>query len=165
MALGAGRQFEPESRSEGRPCDDSAAQREPDHVVRDCIAARCGEHVRVLAVYRFGSTVGGVVHPGSDIDLAVLADRPLDPVGLYDAAQDLAVLFERDVDLIDLRRADGTMRAQVIGTGVRTLAEDASAADRFAAEALADYAWFNEIRGKAVEAFLTPYREVSARGR
>lgn len=133
--------------------------------VRDSVRDRCGVEACVIAVYRFGSTVSGVTHPGSDVDLAVLADRPLDPVGVFDAAQDIAVRLGRDVDLLDLRRADGTIKAQVIGTGVRILVEDEDAADRFAGEALADYAWFNEIRGDAVEAFLAPYREAHSRGR
>ncbi len=133
--------------------------------VRDSVVGHCGPDLRILAVYRFGSTVGGVTHPGSDVDLEVLADRPLDPVGVFDAAQDIAVQLGRDVDLIDLRRADGTIKAQVIGTGVRNLVEDEYAADRFAAEALADYAWFNEIRADAVDAFLAPYREAHAHGR
>ncbi|MFO0875313.1 MAG: nucleotidyltransferase domain-containing protein [Phycisphaerales bacterium] len=133
--------------------------------VRDSVGRRCGRQVRVLAVYRVGSTVGGPPHPGSDVDLAVLADRPLDPVGVFDAAQDVAVQLGRDVDLLDLRRADGTIKAQVIGTGLRIMVDDEHAADRFAAEALADYAWFNEIRKGAVEAFLAPYREEPSRGR
>lgn len=130
-------------------------------IVRDAVLDRCGPETRALAVYRFGSTVSGVVHPSSDLDLAVLAGRELDAVGLFDAAQDVASHVGCDVDLVDLRSADGTLRAQVIGTGVRILVEDETASDRFAAEALADYAWFNEIRGDAVERFLDRYRDPS----
>jgi predicted nucleotidyltransferase len=130
-------------------------------IVSDALLDRCGPETRVLAVYRFGSTVSGVVHPASDLDLAVLARRELDAVGLFDAAQDVASHVGCDVDLVDLRRADGTLRAQVIGTGVRILVENEASSDRFAAEALADYAWFNEIRGAAVERFLERYRDPS----
>jgi uncharacterized protein len=59
----------------------------------------------LTAVYRFGSTVAGGEHRASDVDLAFLAARPLDPVRRFEIQERLAVALRRDVDLVDLRAA------------------------------------------------------------
>jgi len=51
----------------------------------------------------FGSRVSGRVHSGSDIDLGVLFDSPVDLVGITNRVT--ALLRTDRVDLVDLRRA------------------------------------------------------------
>ena len=62
----------------------------------------------IRLLLQFGSTVAGSVHPGSDIDLAVLLERG--PLSLDQRAKllhDLQRLFpEREVDLAVLNHAD-----------------------------------------------------------
>lgn len=62
----------------------------------------------IRLLLQFGSTVTGAVHPGSDIDVAVLLERP--PLTLDERAKllhELQRLFpERDVDLAVLNHAD-----------------------------------------------------------
>ena len=82
----------------------------------------------LLAVYAFGSRVRGVATSESDLDLAVLAECPLEPLRLWDIAQDLASLLELEVDLIDLRRASTVLQYQVVTTGQCWWAVDAQAA-------------------------------------
>ncbi|EAR23454.1 type VII toxin-antitoxin system MntA family adenylyltransferase antitoxin [Nitrococcus mobilis] len=69
------------------------------------------------AVYLFGSQARADATRKSDIDIAILADRPLATVERYDLAQTLAAALNRDVDLLDLRTASTVMRMQVIGSG------------------------------------------------
>jgi len=57
--------------------------------------------------------------PDSDIDLAVLAFSPLDPVACWDLAQLLAAISGRDVDLVYLSRAATVLRMQIVATGER----------------------------------------------
>jgi predicted nucleotidyltransferase len=70
---------------------------------------------RARLILQFGSTVSGKTHPRSDIDIAVLLDRP--DISLRERAEllhDLQSLFsERDVDLVILNRADPLLLKQV----------------------------------------------------
>jgi predicted nucleotidyltransferase len=85
------------------------------------------EHgVRLLL--QFGSTVTGRVHAGSDVDLAVMLDRP--PASLLEhgaLAADLQALFpDREVDLAVLNHADPLLLKQVVD-GCRLLYGDPGA--------------------------------------
>ncbi len=57
----------------------------------------------VQAIYWFGSSAMGQTHPDSDIDIAVLMPRHMDPVHCFAAQNKLAWMFNVDVDLVDLR--------------------------------------------------------------
>jgi predicted nucleotidyltransferase len=85
----------------------------------------------LVAVYRFGSSVSGERSPLSDVDLAVLAAAPIDPLLRFDLQERLAAALHRSVDLVDLRAASPMMAIQVIGKGRLLLDNDASARGRF----------------------------------
>ena len=105
----------------------------------------------LIAVYRFGSTAGGEPHSGSDVDLAILAAEPMDPVRRFQVQEDLARLVRRDVDLIDLRRASTVMRMQVIGPGRLLGSFDDAAQGAFEDQAYSAYARLNEERREILE--------------
>jgi predicted nucleotidyltransferase len=113
---------------------------------------------RLLAVYLFGSEAEGRARPDSDVDLAFLSERALDPVVVFDVAQDLATAMHRDVDLVDLSRATTVLRAQVIGRGRVLHSGDARRVGEFEMYALSDYARLNEERARVMESFLERYR-------
>jgi predicted nucleotidyltransferase len=113
---------------------------------------------RLLAVYLFGSEAEGRARPDSDVDLAFLSERALDPVVVFDVAQDLATALHRDVDLVDLSRASTVLRAQVIGRGRVLHSGDARRVGEFEMYALSDYARLNEERARVMESFLERYR-------
>lgn len=62
------------------------------------------EHDVILATV-FGSVASGQAHSGSDLDVAVLADRPLAADRRYKLIERLADVIGRPVDLVDLRTA------------------------------------------------------------
>jgi predicted nucleotidyltransferase len=68
-------------------------------------------------LYLYGSQAKGLAHPGSDVDLAFLAEGPLDAVARWDIQQALAVEINRDVDLVDLRQATEVLKMEIISTG------------------------------------------------
>lgn len=99
----------------------------------------------LLGVYRFGST-GEQRRPDSDVDVALLAQRPARVEELFELAQHLASRLGRDVDLLDLRTASTVMAAQVLSRGERLYCADEGACDAFETRALSAYALLNEER-------------------
>jgi predicted nucleotidyltransferase len=76
------------------------------------VAARHG--IRLLL--QFGSTVSARVHQRSDVDLAVLLDRPsLSRGGHADLVHDLQSLYpDREVDLVLINRADPLLLKKIM---------------------------------------------------
>lgn len=103
------------------------------------------------AIYRFGSSAADAMRPDSDIDVAVLAARPLDPLHRFELQERLAIALHRQVDLVDLRAASTVLASQVVTTG--TLLHDGAPADRGAFEDLvfSSYARLNEERRGILE--------------
>ena len=88
------------------------------------LRARCA---RLLAVYAFGSRVGGGARWESDLDLAVLVEGYADPVALWDVAGSLADVARCPVDLLDFRAASTVLQHQILTTGERWWARDVQA--------------------------------------
>lgn len=98
------------------------------------------------AIYLFGSHGTEHQHPGSDLDLAVLPSKPLDPLVLFNLSNRLSEMVGVEVDLVDLDTASTVMRKEVLRTGERLHAADLPAARRFEMLTLSDYARLNEER-------------------
>lgn len=81
----------------------------------------------LMAVYVFGSQATGEAHADSDLDLAVLAAGPVDPLLLWQLSGELADIVAVPVDLLDLRTASTVMQYQVITTGHRLWNKDSQA--------------------------------------
>jgi predicted nucleotidyltransferase len=113
---------------------------------RVAVAAIRSALPELVAIYRFGSSVSGERSPESDVDLAVLATTPIDPLLRFDLQERLASALRQSVDLVDLRRASPVMAIQVIGKGRVLLDHDASARGRFEDLTYGVYARLNEER-------------------
>jgi predicted nucleotidyltransferase len=107
----------------------------------------------LVAVYHFGSTGprGGGGTSESDIDLAVLASRPLGSERLIEVRALLCGASERAVDLVDLRAADLVITSQVLETGVIAYASDLTAVATFETTAMSRYCELNEERKGILE--------------
>lgn len=103
------------------------------------------------AVYRYGSAGTDYERAESDVDLAVLADRPLAFDETLRLAAQLMRVTGREVDLNDLRRLPVTLRVQIVGGGRRLFAVDSTEADEYDARTLSDYARLNEERRGILE--------------
>lgn len=86
----------------------------------------------VQALYLFGSVATGQDRSDSDVDLAVLAPRPLDQLSRWRLQESIAAELGRDVDLVDLRAASTVMQVQVLDTGRVLFEADASSRALFA---------------------------------
>lgn len=105
----------------------------------------------VIAVYRFGSSVDGATHAESDVDLAFLAPRALDPVRRFDLQERLAIALRCDVDLVDLQAASTVMRMQVVSGGILLATFDRIETERFEMYTYSAYARLNEERKAILE--------------
>jgi predicted nucleotidyltransferase len=105
----------------------------------------------LIAVYRFGSFGTADMRADSDIDLGLQAERPLDPIALFDLAGQLATAAHREVDLVDLITCSTVMRAQIIAAGERLLCRDEIRCESFADTAFSRYIHFNEARRGILE--------------
>ena len=103
------------------------------------------------ALYLFGSAASGEARPGSDLDLALLADRPLAADERFDLEQDLALLLGREVDLVDLLAASTVMRMQVISTGRLLWEANRYRRELFEVTVYSAYARLNEERRGILE--------------
>ncbi len=101
---------------------------------------------KLVAIYGFGSHGTKFERFDSDIDLAVLAESSLEPVMLWNLAQELSAHLHRDVDLLDLRSVSAVMRLEVVAHGERMFCKDKFACDFYEVVAYKEYARLNEER-------------------
>lgn len=76
-------------------------------------------HIRVAAL--FGSMARGTARPGSDIDVAVQADKELSADERIAITEAIALAFNRPVDLVDLRTAGQPLLDQIVSTGKQVI--------------------------------------------
>jgi predicted nucleotidyltransferase len=69
----------------------------------------------------FGSMARGTETPDSDLDVAVQADRPLTPEQRISITEALALVFNRPIDLIDVRTVGQPLLYQIIAGGIQVL--------------------------------------------
>ena len=69
----------------------------------------------IQLVILFGSTARGITHRRSDLDVAILADAPLDTVET--TTQVMGLLLRSEVDVVDLRRASPLLTMEVVRSG------------------------------------------------
>jgi predicted nucleotidyltransferase len=112
----------------------------------------------LIAVYQFGSTVEDGEHPESDLDLAILAPRPLDNVDRWTIQEEIAAQLRRDVDLVDLHAASTVMQMQVLSQGNVLKEWDRTARQQFEVHVYSAYALLNEERAGIL-------KDVQERGR
>jgi len=111
----------------------------------------------LVAVWLYGSAARGELRPGSDVDLAFLAARPVEPLRRFEVAQELAERLHRDVDLVDMSRVPTVLRSQVVGHGRRIMTADLAQAEKFEMFVLCDYARLGEERHEVLASFKERY--------
>lgn len=80
-------------------------------------------HPDIRLAYLFGSLARGRGGPESDLDLAILADKPLSAERKMSLIDALATVSGRPVDLIDLATVGEPLRGHVLA-GTRLLGND-----------------------------------------
>jgi predicted nucleotidyltransferase len=74
--------------------------------------------LNAVTIFLFGSMIHGDTHSESDVDIAFICRKQQHHgFDLFLVAQELAILLQKEVDLIDLHRASTVMQIQVIQNG------------------------------------------------
>ena len=98
---------------------------EATHLIRAILE----RHGNIRLAILFGSLASGRATPQSDVDVAVLADNPIDAGFRMALMDELAVAAGRPVDLIDLHTAGEPLLGQILKRGVRLFGDDADYAE------------------------------------
>ena len=107
----------------------------------------------VRLIYLFGSQVDGSATPSSDIDVAVLLKKKLDPVARFDIEQTVAIKLNQDVDLVDLLTASTVLQNQVIMSGELLFGSE-SEQTQFEMQVMSMYQHLNEERADILQEYL-----------
>jgi len=99
-----------------------------------------------IVIYLFGSAAKNKLRDDSDIDIAFLTENDIDPYECFMKAQELADIFKREVDLINLNTSSTVFKAQVVGTGKRIYCSDDTKRMYFEMRTFKAYAMLNEER-------------------
>lgn len=119
-----------------------------EHSILSC----CKRYIEgIEAVYLFGSQITDFFRNESDIDIAVLCLKPISAELRWELSQNLAILLNRDVDLIDLHQASTVMQWQIINTGKQIFCADIKKNAFFETYVLCDYIRLNEQRNLILE--------------
>lgn len=104
------------------------------------------EEFHPIVIYLFGSAARNELREDSDIDIAFLTHTDIDPYICFMKAQELADIFKRDVDLINLNTLSTVFKAQVVGTGKNIYCSDDTKRMYFEMRSFKEYALLNEER-------------------
>jgi predicted nucleotidyltransferase len=106
-----------------------------------------------LGVWVYGSMADGTANEASDIDIAVLGERPIrlgwDELGRIG---ELSLRLGRSVDLVDLRSVSPLLQFEVFARGERVAARDPQLCDRYETMAISRYQRLNVERREIFEA-------------
>ena len=91
-----------------------------DQQIRDVL--QC--HPEISLAILFGSLATGTAGPGSDLDLAVYAGKPITTEEKMKLIEDLALQIGRPVDLVDIKTAGLPVMGQIFSKGRRILGSD-----------------------------------------
>lgn len=112
--------------------------------VLDQLRGLLSEHPEIVLAIVFGSTAKGEDRRDSDLDIAVVADPPLDSAGQQELVRRVSAQCGRPVDLVDIRTAGQPLLGQVF-RGVRVLGKDEVYAQELSRH-LIDQEDFNPLR-------------------
>jgi predicted nucleotidyltransferase len=130
------------------------SEADPTVAIDPAEVARAVEEVfpEALGVWIYGSFADGSARKDSDLDIAILPDRPLDGWDILERAVDVRV--GRDIDLVDLSVVSDLLQYEATARGVRVAARDPVRCDLFETAALSKWLdqrrmlrdWMSDIR-------------------
>ena len=105
-------------------------------------------------VILFGSAAAGQMHKRSDIDLAFLFDRPVDILDLTNRV--IRLLHTDNIDIVDLKKANPLLRFSAVRNGKLLYEKEPGTFNSFASLAFRMYVDTKKLRD-ALETFIKNY--------
>lgn len=111
------------------------------------------ENFDPIAIYLFGSASRNELREDSDIDLGFLTEYNvnIDEYDKFIKAQELADIFNRDVDLVHLNSSSSVFKVEVTYNGKVIYCNDDTKRMIFEMQSLKEYAILNEERSIIIE--------------
>ncbi|WP_226888453.1 type VII toxin-antitoxin system MntA family adenylyltransferase antitoxin [Pectobacterium aquaticum] len=106
----------------------------------------------IKMIYLFGSQATGNARADSDVDIAIMATRALDPVERWELSHQLAKTVGHDVDLIDLLQASTVLKMEIVRNG-KLLYDAEAAAGEFEMTTLSMYQHLQKERADIIRSF------------
>ena len=127
---------------------------ENDEIIRIILE----HHPKTQAGYIFGSHGTPYEREDSDVDIAILLPhqeaKEIDSLALSDLRFDLEDLFQKEVDLINLRQVSTVFQKEIIMSERRIYCANQYAADEFEMLTISFYQKLNEERAGIIEDIL-----------
>ena len=101
-------------------------------------------------VLLYGSVAKGTFNPKSDIDIALYSKKELSFEVLAKIQTELSIMFDREIDVADLKKAEGTFLYQIMTNAVKIKFEE-NIYVRYAMKALYFYEDFLPILRRTQE--------------
>ncbi|GAB6178661.1 hypothetical protein JCM16814_35530 [Desulfobaculum senezii] len=115
--------------------------------VAECLAVYPDIHIGIV----YGSASAGTMRADSDVDVAILADKPLSLEARLDIILELSLALGREVDVLDLHTAHGLILRQILTKGTVALKRSTVAYARLMKRMLLDYADMEPMRRTIVQ--------------
>ena len=109
------------------------------------------EKLSPTLIVLFGSAAKGTDRANSDIDVAFLSKNHVDVYETFMVAQELASLLNKDVDLVDLRKASTVFQFQIISAGQTIYSSNENERMSYEMKTYKMYAKLNEERQNLLE--------------
>ncbi|MBK2124762.1 type VII toxin-antitoxin system MntA family adenylyltransferase antitoxin [Fangia hongkongensis] len=122
-----------------------------NQVDQDKIIRFLQERMPLKLLILFGSYAKGenTVDSDIDIDLAFITEPKISNVERWEIAQELAIMLDRDIDLVNLERASEVFRFQIVSQGEVLFSEGSY--DAYLDRAYTMYFQLNEDRKEILE--------------
>lgn len=104
------------------------------------------EKTKASIIVLFGSFTKNNFRSDSDIDIAFFSDRKIGEYERFLISQEIANSLNRDVDLIDMKKASTVLNCEILGTGKVIYYEDENRLRELQISILKDYCLLNEER-------------------
>ncbi len=118
-----------------------------DNIIIQILSKKMG----LIAVYLFGSFVNGNFNRDSDIDIAFITKDKPDSLLLFELANELSALINRDVHLIDFKTVTTILKIQVLKKNKLIYCSDDSERLFIEMNTLSEYEKLNEERSPVLK--------------
>jgi uncharacterized protein len=95
-----------------------------DKAIEDSIVAALSSERDVVIAWVYGSVAAGKHRDDSDLDLALMGRHPFTAERLVELADKTGRVARREVDIVDMSTAHGTILEEVLTRGVRISCAD-----------------------------------------